>query len=185
MLVILRQSNAASGATEAQTLRRGSRSSVRDCEHRHNSADHNRGGARSLGSHKRVAVFVVRLHGYSGHGEVGAVYSNHGGLSQARLGVVFLDSWVDGDSRSDDPKDEVYRNRCLIHSAATRREEDVLDDSHRERCKIHAESRADEDEAPDLGVGVSDLCEAVFGPRMGEVDEQDKTQDKEHHRADE
>lgn len=43
-------------------------------------AENDAGGSRALGAHKWVAQLVVGLRGYGGHGQVGAVDGDHGGL---------------------------------------------------------------------------------------------------------
>ena len=51
---------------------------------------------------------VIGLHGYGGHGKVGAVDGNHSGLRQSSLGVVFLNQRVDRDGRDYEQDDEIH-----------------------------------------------------------------------------
>lgn len=83
------------------------------------------------------------------------------------------------------PEYQIDGDSGLVHGAATTSEEDVLDDGHGRGGKVHAQSRTDKHGPPNSRVGVFDLLEAVLGPGMGEIDEEDKAEDEEKHCADE
>lgn len=86
---------AALGA-EGDALRGGAGGGVGDGEHGDDGADDNGDGAGATRADQRVAVLIVWFHGYGGHGEVGAVDGDHGGLGESSLRVEFLDGGVDG-----------------------------------------------------------------------------------------
>ena len=82
-------------AAERDPLRGGAGGGVGDGEHGEHRTEDDGGGAGAAGPDQRVAVVVVGLHAHGGHGEVGAVDGDDGGLGEAGLGVVFLDGRVD------------------------------------------------------------------------------------------
>ena len=104
--------------TQGYALRRGAGGSICDCEHCDDRADDNGGCARAAGADKWVAVPVVGLHRDGGHGEVCAVDSDHGGLSEARLRIVFLHCGVDGDGGDDEEREKIDCYGTLVHAAA-------------------------------------------------------------------
>ena len=55
-------------------------------------------------------MVVIRLHGYGGHCQVGAVDGNHSGLRKASLGVVFLNHGVHRDGRDYEQDNKIYLN---------------------------------------------------------------------------
>ena len=72
-----------------------------------------------------------------------------------------------------------YCNGRLVHRAVGLSEEDVHDDSDSNAAEIHAQSRADEEASPELGVGILDLLDAVFGPGVRKVYQQDQAKEQE------
>lgn len=131
------------GGVERDALGCGAGGRVRDREHGHYGADDDAGCARAAGADQGVAVPVVRLHAYGGHGQVGAVDGDHGGLGEAGLRVVFLDCGVDGDGGDDEEDEEVDGYGGLVHAASGPREEDVHDYYHREGGGVHPQRGAD------------------------------------------
>ena len=125
-------------AAEGDALGSGAGGGVCDCKHGDDSADDDGGGACAAGADEGVAVLVVGFHGDGGHGEVGAVDGDHGGLGEAGLRVVFLDGGVDGDGGDDEEDDEVDGYGCLVHGAAAVGEEDVHYYCHGEGDGVHS-----------------------------------------------
>lgn len=80
---------------------------------------------------------------------------------------------MDGDGRDDEEEDQVDGYGGLVHGTAAAGEEDVLQDRHGEGEGVHSQCGADQDAAPGTGIVFFDLGEAVFGPGVGEVDEED------------
>lgn len=83
---------------------------IGDSKESYDSSEDDRSGTRAACAEERVAMLVIGLHGNSGHGEVGAVNGDHGGLGEASGGVVFLDGRVDGSGGDDDCKQKINRN---------------------------------------------------------------------------
>lgn len=77
-----------------------------------NCADHDGSFAGPVCADQGVAVLIVRLHGYGGHGEVGAVDADGCGLGEAGAGVGGLDGGVDGDGGDEKEEDEVDLGGC-------------------------------------------------------------------------
>ena len=93
--------------TEGETLSCGAGRGVSDCEHGDDGADDDGSRTGAASTDQRVAVFVIGLHGHGGHGQVGAVDGDHGGLGETGFGVIFLDSGVDGDEGDDEKNKKV------------------------------------------------------------------------------
>lgn len=94
-------------------------------------------GGAAAAADQRVAGSFVGFHADGGHGQVGAVDGDHGGLGEAGFRVVFLDGGVDayeGDYQEDN---EVYGYGGLVHGAPGGGEEDVHDYCHGEGCGVH------------------------------------------------
>lgn len=90
---------------EGDALCGGAGGGVGDGEHGDDGADDDRDGAGAARPDQWVAVLVVGFHGYGGHGEVGAVDGDHGGLGESGLRVEFLDCGMHGDGGSDEEND--------------------------------------------------------------------------------
>lgn len=131
-------------------MRRSTGGRVCNCEEGDNRTENDGGGASAARAEQWVALFIIGLHGNGGHGEVGTVDGDHGGLGEAGLGVVFLDSRVDGDYRDDDEEKKVDGYSSLVHRTARAGEEDVHEDCEGDRADVHAEGAAEEDPAPEL-----------------------------------
>ena len=71
----------------------------------------------------------------------------------------------------------------MVHGAATRSKEDVLDDGHGKGREVHAKRRANQDDSPGAWVGILNLRQAVLGPVVRQVDQQNKAENEEEHRT--
>ena len=78
-------------------------------------------------------------------------------------------------------KTSTYGDGRLVHRAVRLSEEDVHDDCDGNATQVHAQSRADKKAAPELGVGVLNLLDAVLGPGVRKVHKQDQTEQQEQH----
>ncbi|CAG8571471.1 7424_t:CDS:2, partial [Scutellospora calospora] len=113
--------------------------------------------------------------------QVGAVDADSGSLGKAGTWVGGLHSWVDSHGADAENQDKTisYCDGCLVHRTVGLSEEDVHDDGNSNAAKIHAQSRADEKAAPELGVGILDLLNAVLSPCMRKVYQQDQAKEQE------
>jgi hypothetical protein len=74
---------------------------------------------------------------------------------------------------------ETYGNGRLVHRAVRLGEEDVHDNGDGNATQVHAKSRTNKETTPELRVGVFNLLDAVFGPGMRKVDQQNQAQEQE------
>lgn len=86
--------------------------------------------------------------------------------------------WVDGDDGNDDPEQEVDGDSGLVHRAALTGKEPILDNRHGYRREVHAKRRSNEYCAPKPGISFLNLGQAVFGPGVRKVDEEDEAKYK-------
>lgn len=77
-----------------------------------------------------------------------------------------------------------YCDGGLVHRAARAREEDVHDNGHCERTNVHANRGANKQRLPRVGLGGLDFLQAVLGPCVCEINEQDKSDKEEEDGAD-
>jgi hypothetical protein len=142
-------------------------------------------------------VLVIRFHGYRGKGQVGAVDTNGGGLGEACAWVRCLHCGVNSHSADTQDENEVdlscelvnvtlcrertvtYGDGRLVHRAVRMGEEDVHDDGDGNATQVHAKSRTNKKATPKLRVGVLNLLNAVFGPGMRKVDQQNQAEKQE------
>lgn len=180
---------AVSVAAQRETVRRGAGGGVGHGEEGDDGAEDDAGPPRAGGAHERVAVLIVGLHAHGRKSEVGAICSDCGSLGEASARVGLLDGGGDGRARDEEQEDQIDGNRGLIHLAAVASEEYVHDSCHGEGSEIHKDCAADEEETPELGGWASavilDLLEAVLGPVVGKVDQQDQPEKEEEHGAEE
>jgi hypothetical protein len=91
---------------------------------------------------------------------------------------------ADSEDGNNDSEDQVGGDEERVEPASATREKDVQDDGERNSGDEEPERRSDEDELPEIRIGLFPILEAGFGPGMGKVDEEDETDEDEEAGAD-